>query len=103
MPEYDMSKISEPEHPPTLEGSMDVIQSIMLAADTIEGAIAALAVMHLSQAIVIRGERGRAEQAEAELVARELHHFEVEQENERLKAEERCDFDCDVCREDEND
>jgi hypothetical protein len=34
---------------------------------------------------------------------RELHHFETEQENERLRNEQRCDWDCDVCREGSDD
>lgn len=45
-----------------------------------------LARLHHMQATVIRAERERADKAEAELAARELHHFEVEAENERLKA-----------------
>jgi hypothetical protein len=38
------------------------------------------------QATVIQGERALREGAEAELRDRELHHFEVEQENARLMA-----------------
>jgi hypothetical protein len=49
---------------------------------------------------VIRNERHLHETAEKELLSRELHHFETEQENERLRNEQRCDWDCDVCRED---
>lgn len=46
-----------------------------------------MAEVHYMQANVIQGERALRESAEAELRDRELHHFEVEQENERLKAQ----------------
>lgn len=96
--DYNPFQISEPDNPPTIEMSRELIahwQETMSAEEYVEH----LATIHHTQAVVIRGERGRAERAEAELAARELHHFETEQENEWLKTEPRCDFDCDVCRE----
>lgn len=46
-----------------------------------------MADLHGMQARVIRGERARADALEVELRDRELHHFEVEQENTRLKGQ----------------
>lgn len=51
-----------------------------------QGFIEELAQIHFMQAMVIRGERDGRESAEAQLQERELHHFEVEQENEQLRA-----------------
>jgi hypothetical protein len=78
--------ITEPDYPPSLEKSIDVLTGIGASADSIVDLIEKFAAIHFGQAQVIRGERYLREQAEAELRDRELHHFEVEQENASLKA-----------------
>jgi hypothetical protein len=84
--DYNPFQITQPEHPPTIEGSREVIIRMMEGTDA-AGFIDRVAEVHFAQANVIRGERYQREQAEAELRDRELHHFEVEQENVRLTAE----------------
>jgi hypothetical protein len=71
--------ITEPDYPPTLENSIDVLTGIGATADGIVDLIEKFAALHFAQAIVIRNERYLREQAEAELRDRELHHFETEQ------------------------
>ena len=68
---------------PTLQQSLEVIQSTIQQAGP-GFYVEYLARLHYMQATVIQGERKRADEAEAELQARELHHFEAEQENARL-------------------
>jgi hypothetical protein len=82
---YDPFAISEPEYPPTEEGSRQVITGMMEGADA-PTFIDRMVQLHHMQAVVIRNERALREQAEAELRDRELHHFEAEQENEALRA-----------------
>lgn len=82
--DYNPFQISEPDYPPTLEQSRQIIADMMLLHDD---PLEAIAYMHYMQATVIRGERGRAERAEKELLLRELHHCETEQINEHLEAE----------------
>jgi hypothetical protein len=71
---------------PTPEKSEELIKGI-IAQNSPENALAALSHLHYMQAMVIRGERDSHEAAVMELRDRELHHFETEQENERLKGE----------------
>lgn len=94
--DYDPFGITYPEHPPTLEASREVILGLLEGVDAATF-IDRVATLHFGQATVIRNERHLHETAERELLARELHHFEVEQENERLRNAQR--WDCDVCRE----
>lgn len=85
--DYNPFQISEPDYPPTLESSIDVMTGFFEQYGTdVVALIEHLATVHQAQAIVIRGERGRAERAEKELLDRELHHFETEEENARLRA-----------------
>jgi len=77
--DYDPFAISEPEYPPTYEGSFDVISGLLEDAPDAPEFLSRVAYLHLAQANVIRGERYLREQAEAELRDRELHHFETEQ------------------------
>lgn len=84
--DYNPFAISEPENPPTLEKSIDVLTDIAKESSNLVEVIERFAAIHYGQAMVIRGERGRAERAEAELVGRELHHFETEQIIERIQA-----------------
>lgn len=90
--DYNPFGITEPEHPPTPEASREVIRGILQLLSPSD-AEDYLAQLHYGQAVVIRGERYRADQAEAELRDRELHHFEVEQENERLREDARNQFE----------
>lgn len=76
--------ISEPDRPPTPEASFALIVSLAEGTDA-AGFMDRVATLHYHQATVIRGERHMREQAEAELRDRELHHFEVEQENAELR------------------
>ena len=85
--DYDPFGISEPSHPPTPDASIDIIRGMWEASEGPEEFLTNMSMLHYGQANVIRGERGRAERAEKELQARELHHFEVEQENARLHAQ----------------
>lgn len=57
--------ISEPHDPPTVNASREVIANIALTAEGAADFMEQIAQLHYSQALVIRGERGRAEQAEA--------------------------------------
>lgn len=84
--DFDPFAISEPEHPPTIEFSLEHIQHIWDTSETAEDCITQLAMLHLSQALVIRGERARADKAESELTQRELHHFETEEILSRVRA-----------------
>jgi hypothetical protein len=94
---YDPFRISEPEYPPTIEASREVIRSIM-GSDVDAGTIMnILATLHLSQAEVIRQERALREKAEAELRDRELHHFETEQLLDRLRQARSNHPDLPVC------
>lgn len=78
-------RITEPDNPPSFEKSHQVIVSMMEGTSAAEF-VDRVASIHFGQAVTIRGERFEREQAEAELRDRELHHFEVEQENVRLVA-----------------
>lgn len=84
---YQPFGITDPDNPPTPAMSTEQIKAIRAECEDEESFITRIAWLHFSQASVIRGERFRYEQAESELMARELHHMEVEQENEHLKAE----------------
>lgn len=83
--DYNPFAISEPDYPPTLEGSTEIVQAMWDDKESVGTFLARLAYLHFMQANVIRGERGRAERAEKELLSRELHHFETEEENARLR------------------
>jgi hypothetical protein len=83
--DYNPFAISEPGHPPTPDGSIDQIRAMRERCNTEEQFLTDMAILHYAQANVIRGERGRAERAEAELTARELHHFETEQIIEQVR------------------
>jgi hypothetical protein len=107
--DYNPFAISEPEHPPTLEASTGIMESLIDLADGDNHALLEeLSRIHYAQALVIRGERALREQAERalateiaehattlhhgqalekEMRSRELHHFETEQENGRLEAD----------------
>lgn len=100
--DFDPFAITEPGHPPTPERSFAVVTELYADSENTVDFMERMAQIHFGQANVIRGERYLREKAEAELMARELHHFEVEQENERLRNEQRCDWDCDVCRGDDD-
>jgi hypothetical protein len=84
--DYDPFAISDPGDPPTRRQSLSLIQH-MWDEDTAspEKFVSDVAMLHFAQAVVIRQERALREKAEAELRDRELHHFETEQENERLQ------------------
>lgn len=84
---YSPFLITEPEFPPTPELSMEHINSLSIACESLDEFISQVAMLHFAQANVIRHERYLRDAAEAELRDRELHHFEVEQENANLKAE----------------
>jgi hypothetical protein len=106
--DFNPFAISQPEHPPTPDASIDIIRGMWESSENPEDFLTNMAMMHFAQANVIRGERGRAERAEAaiamvddeyhrmmvgrvdeaegeadrlraELRDRELHHFETEQ------------------------
>jgi hypothetical protein len=79
--------ITEPEFPPTQEGSFAVITQMYAEAANVVEFMERVSMLHFMQANVIRGERYLREQAEAELRDRELHHCETEQINERLESE----------------
>lgn len=83
--DFNPFAISEPEHPPTLENSIDVLTGIAASSTGLVDVIERFAAIHVGQAMVIRGERYQREQAEAELRDRELHHFETEEENARSR------------------
>lgn len=85
--DFDPFKINDPEFPPSIESSLTVIEAILAASPDIKTATEMLATVHNAQAEVIRAERALRETAEAELASRELHHFEVEQENARLEVD----------------
>jgi hypothetical protein len=85
--DFDPFAITEPEYPPTPERSYAVITEMYADSTDINNFMETLAMLHFGQANVIRGERYLREQAEAELRNRELHHFEVEQENVMLREE----------------
>jgi len=70
---------------PDLEGSRAKIMEFLADVPDAPTFIERVVHLHFMQAMVIRGERDRAERAESELQERELHHFETEQENERLR------------------
>jgi hypothetical protein len=89
--DYNPFAITEPDYPPTPERSYAVITEMYADSTDINNFMERLAVLHFGQANVIRGERYLRERAEAELRDRELHHFETEQEYERLK-ESRDDY-----------
>lgn len=74
---------------PSIEDSMSLIARFVEANNGVDlgDLIESLANLHMMQARVIQGERALREKAEAELRDRELHHFEVEQENERLRGQ----------------
>lgn len=57
--------ISEPQDPPTIDMSREIVSNIALNATGAVDFMEQIAHLHYSQAVVIRGERGRAEQAEA--------------------------------------
>lgn len=78
--------ITEPEHPPTLEASIDILTGIAASSGNMVEVIENFAALHFGQANVIRGERYQREQAEAELRDRELHHFETEETLTKIKA-----------------
>lgn len=84
--DYNPFQITEPEYPPTPETSLEIMQSIWEQSESPEQFVMHVANIHFMQANVIRGERWRAETAEREYMNRELHHFEAEQELDRLKA-----------------
>jgi hypothetical protein len=84
--DYNPFVISEPENPPSIEASLELMQYYFDQAKE-QGVdqstlIGALADLHYGQALVIRGERGQREYLEAQ------------------QAVPSCDFDCDTCRED---
>ncbi len=64
---YDPFRISEPEHPPTIESSRELVRGIMGQNVDAGEIIEMFAVLHFQQANVIRGERYRAEVAESAL------------------------------------
>ena len=70
---------------PTPEKSVEVMRQKAAESASIEQFIMEAAWLHFMQAMVIRGERDQREGMEREMRERELHHFETEQENERLK------------------
>jgi hypothetical protein len=75
--DYDPFAISEPDHPPTIEGSKAVIERFIEEADgDMHTLLESLAVLHNAQALVIRGERYLRERAEAELRDRELRDLD---------------------------
>jgi hypothetical protein len=76
---YDPFAITEPDFPPTPEGSMEIIGAMWENSESPEDFLSQMSMLHFAQATVIRGERYLREKAEAELLARELHHFETEQ------------------------
>lgn len=84
-PSYNPFEIDQPDHPPTPQASIDIIRGYWETFDQTEEFLSQIAMLHFAQANVIRGERGARVAAEKELFSRELHHFETEQENERLK------------------
>jgi hypothetical protein len=57
--------ITHPEDPPTIEASREVISNIALNATGAVDFMDQIAHLHYSQALVIRGERARADKAEA--------------------------------------
>lgn len=74
---------------PSLELSLNTIIGLIQnngIQDT-EALVMHMAGVHYMQAQVIQGERRQKEEAQAELTRRELHHFETEQELERIQAE----------------
>jgi hypothetical protein len=83
--DFDPFAISEPDYPPTLDASADIVQAMWDSKESVGEFLARVSYMHFMQANVIRGERGRAERAEKELLSRELHHFETEQIIDRIK------------------
>jgi hypothetical protein len=77
--------VSDGDIQPSLDHIIDVLHQ--WDSPTLPDLIRWMATIHMMQADVIQGERRLREDAEAELRDRELHHFEVEQENARLQAE----------------
>lgn len=74
---------------PTVEQSLVSILGMIEnnGITDVEGLVMHMAGIHHMQAQVIQGERRQKEDAQAELTRRELHHFETEQELDRIKAE----------------
>jgi hypothetical protein len=68
--DYNPFVISEPENPPTIEKSLEIIQGFFDQADAVganeDELVRALAELHFGQALVIRGERGQREYSERE-------------------------------------
>jgi hypothetical protein len=83
--DFDPFAIDQPEHPPTLENSIDVLTGIAASSTGLVEVIERFAAVHHAQAQIIRMERGRRMQLEKELLSRELHHFETEQIVDRIK------------------
>lgn len=77
--DFNPFAISQPEYPPTVEMSREVIERAFQGKFTIDDVQEELAKIHFMQALVIRGERHLREMVEAENLRRELHHFETEQ------------------------
>lgn len=75
------------EGQPSMEQSIDVVQGVVASADDLVAAIEGMAMLHYGQAMVIRGERDEREEGIRLMHERELHHFEVEQENAALREE----------------
>ena len=62
--DFDPFRISEPDYPPTIETSRELVRSIMGSDEDAASVMETFAVLHFQQANVIRGERHRAEVAE---------------------------------------
>lgn len=77
------------EGQPTPEGSMTFVADMVnVHGESVsESFMATIAYTHYMQAMVIRGERDEKEELQRQMHERELHHFEVEQENARLEAD----------------
>ncbi len=95
--DYNPFGISQPEYPPTLDSSIELISEIVESAESPEDLISTLAQLHLAQAIVIRGERYQRESAEQGLLDRELYQFEAEHIIARIKAARSNHPDLPVC------
>lgn len=75
--DYDPFAITEPDRPPTIESSRELIRDIMGQNVDAGQVIEYLAALHHQQAYVIRGERRRADQAESFLDAVSIPLAEV--------------------------
>lgn len=62
---YDPFGITQPSDPPSIVSSSEVIQGIWESSDDTSTVMSMLTALHYQQAFVIRGERHRAEVAEA--------------------------------------